>query len=469
VPPIETNTKVKGAKKPNASGPRVTEAYGLANSRYASGRHTGIDYAGSIGDAVNSVANGVVISIKDTGKNGYGKQVLIKNADGTYALYGHLSGFNVTKGQKITAGQHIAALGDTGNSTGPHLHFEIRRNANYGSDINPTKWLSNAGLSPSSITNGTRITLSNVNSSTGSTGGRGSSAASKSSADWASQYGVQAALVESTPELKALFDNAVKTGMSTASFQASLMNTKWFTTHGSAWRIASATAKSDPGTWAEQEAVAKEQIAADLKTLGVTITDSQMKDLTNQSLFLAGGSAAAIDSTWLTQHIIQLGNFTGQSGQVNTQLNNLKNDAASYGLSNQFDDRWYTTAVKNVLNPTSGNDYNFYKNQMKELAKGTYTGFAKQLDAGMTMDQISQPYVNLMANTLEMDPNTVSLMGSDKTVFNALTKVDANGQVIQPGAFLQQLKTDNRYFKTQQSHQEMADLASNIAQTFGRG
>jgi hypothetical protein len=292
--------------------------------------------------------------------------------------------------------------------------------------------------------------------------------AASSAPDFADKYGVQAAIVNSDPELKALFNKAVAEGLSTAKFNADLMNTKWFTTHADSWRIATAAKATDPASWTEQENLAKNSIKVSAANLGVELTDSQITGLVSASLFMSGGRAGSIDASLLNQHVAEIGKITGTSGQASTHINNLKADAAAYGISNQFDDKFYSDAAKNIINPTSTSDYTFYKNHMKDLAKGTYTGFAKQLDAGMSMTEIAQPYVNLMANTLELDPTQVGLMGSDKTVFNALSKVDDKGQVIQPGAFLQQLKSDDRYFKTTQSRQDMVSLASGIARSFGK-
>lgn len=121
--------------------PDITNAYHLTNNRYRAGYHTGVDFAGSIGDPVYSALGGMVVETLDTGKVGYGKQITIKQADGTYALYGHLSKIDVAQGQAISSGEYIGKVGNTGNSTGSHLHFEIRNKNKYGSDIDPLGWL----------------------------------------------------------------------------------------------------------------------------------------------------------------------------------------------------------------------------------------------------------------------------------------------------------------------------------------
>jgi murein DD-endopeptidase MepM/ murein hydrolase activator NlpD len=119
----------------------ITQPYHVPNSRYAAGYHTGVDYAAAVGSPVFSATSGVVKQVLDTGRTGYGKQVVVKDDDGTYTLYGHLAAIGVHKGDQLGAGTQIAQSGNTGNSTGAHLHFEVRSENKYGSDIDPVRWL----------------------------------------------------------------------------------------------------------------------------------------------------------------------------------------------------------------------------------------------------------------------------------------------------------------------------------------
>ena len=106
--------------------------------------HAGIDIANSIGTPVLAASDGVVISAGPYA--GYGNMVKLRHADGTVTLYGHLSSIGVDVGQRVWAGDQIAKMGNTGNSTGPHLHFEVHLN---GTDrVDPTGWLAKRGLSP---------------------------------------------------------------------------------------------------------------------------------------------------------------------------------------------------------------------------------------------------------------------------------------------------------------------------------
>lgn len=89
--------------------------------------YNGIDIAASVGTPVMASASGTVILSKTSGYNGgYGLYIVIKHGNGTQTLYGHMSRVDVTVGQMVGQGEVIGALGNTGRSTGPHLHFEVR-------------------------------------------------------------------------------------------------------------------------------------------------------------------------------------------------------------------------------------------------------------------------------------------------------------------------------------------------------
>jgi len=105
--------------------------------------HGGIDIANSIGTPILAAADGVVIDAGPTA--GYGAWVKLRHADGTVTLYGHVNSWLVNIGERVMAGDQIATIGNRGNSTGPHLHFEVLLN---GTDrVDPVGWLAKRGLS----------------------------------------------------------------------------------------------------------------------------------------------------------------------------------------------------------------------------------------------------------------------------------------------------------------------------------
>jgi murein DD-endopeptidase MepM/ murein hydrolase activator NlpD len=105
--------------------------------------HAGIDLANSIGTPIHAVSDGVVIAAGPTA--GYGMWVKLRHADGTVTLYGHVNTTMVNVGQRVMAGDQIATVGNRGNSTGPHLHFEVLLGGSQR--VDPVPWLAKRGLS----------------------------------------------------------------------------------------------------------------------------------------------------------------------------------------------------------------------------------------------------------------------------------------------------------------------------------
>jgi murein DD-endopeptidase MepM/ murein hydrolase activator NlpD len=117
---------------------RITSGMGMRKHPVGGfrGKHTGIDLAASEGTRIAAAAGGVVT---DVGEGEYiGKFIILSHKDSFTTVYGHCSQTLVKKGQQIKKGQIIAMVGNTGRTTGPHLHFEIRKN---GIPQNPLKYL----------------------------------------------------------------------------------------------------------------------------------------------------------------------------------------------------------------------------------------------------------------------------------------------------------------------------------------
>ncbi|MFW6721880.1 transglycosylase family protein [Streptomyces sp. MAR4 CNY-716] len=126
----------------------LSTAYRAAGGSWSSGYHTGVDFAAGTGTPVKAVSSGTVVKAGNGADGGaYGIAVVIKHDDGRYSQYAHLSSTSVSVGQSVGAGDQIGLSGSTGNSTGPHLHFEVRTSPDYGSDVDPVAYLRDNGVS----------------------------------------------------------------------------------------------------------------------------------------------------------------------------------------------------------------------------------------------------------------------------------------------------------------------------------
>ncbi|MFR9795238.1 M23 family metallopeptidase [Streptomyces sp. MS06] len=142
------------AKKKAASWIDPVKKYRLSATFHQAGSmwqstHSGQDFAVPSGTNVMAAHGGTVVKAGPNGAGdgpAYGNAIVIKHSNGVYSQYAHLSRIDVKVGQVVTTGQHIARSGNTGNSSGPHLHFEIRTTPNYGSAVDPVAFLHRKGV-----------------------------------------------------------------------------------------------------------------------------------------------------------------------------------------------------------------------------------------------------------------------------------------------------------------------------------
>ncbi|OZD09422.1 hypothetical protein CH275_02975 [Rhodococcus sp. 06-235-1A] len=123
----------------------VQPVAGVLTSNFGSrwgAQHSGLDVAAPIGTPIFAAADGTV---SDAGPaSGFGLWVKVRHDDGTETVYGHVNDFSVQQGQRVSAGEQIATVGNRGQSTGPHLHFEVHDPS--GVKVDPAQWLSTRGV-----------------------------------------------------------------------------------------------------------------------------------------------------------------------------------------------------------------------------------------------------------------------------------------------------------------------------------
>ena len=121
-----------------AAGKHITSGFGYRADPFSGGAafHAGLDFKGPTGAPIYSAADGKVAFVGR--RPGYGNCVEVDHGNGLRTRYAHMSAFRAQVGQSVRAGQHIGAVGSTGRSTGPHLHFEVRLR---GQAVNPRPFL----------------------------------------------------------------------------------------------------------------------------------------------------------------------------------------------------------------------------------------------------------------------------------------------------------------------------------------
>jgi hypothetical protein len=275
-----------------------------------------------------------------------------------------------------------------------------------------------------------------------------------------------AAVFESDPDFQALLKKAVAKGYSTDQFVAELMSTPYYRKTADSAREWSALEKADPATAKRQLAITEADLRQQAAQQGVTLSDQQLKTYATQ-VHMFGWDQAQIQYALSSQLTHQtLANYGGNAAQT---LDTLRKTYSDYGL--QVGDGTLAARVRNVNAGVT--DINTYIEQAKNQAKTMYAGAAHAIDAGVSVRDVADPFIQQMASTLEVDANTLNV--NDPTIRKALQYVDPS-QMGKPGVepalqplwhFEQQLKDDPRWLKTNNAQKDTMDAAHQVLTDWG--
>lgn len=280
-------------------------------------------------------------------------------------------------------------------------------------------------------------------------------------ADLLAGVGPLASLLTSIPELQAILNKALSTGMTAAEFQNAINNSQWYRTHSDSVRNAAIQQASDPATYAKMLQQEQTKVSLLASQMGVQLTSQQIAKLAGQS-YMQG-----FTQDQLTKQLAGMFNRGGALGGQAAQIHDdLMKTAAAYGQNwTDAQTRFRTQQV--LANPGM---LDTYKEQMKTAAMSMYPGLMQQLNAGLTVEDVAQPYKQSMANLLELDPNTITL--NDRMIKQAL---QGTGQAAagQPATatpvwqFEQQVKSDPRWQLTKNAHADTSALLEQLGHDWG--
>lgn len=284
-------------------------------------------------------------------------------------------------------------------------------------------------------------------------------------AEMASEYGFALAFMNSSPEIKNLFNKAVKQTWTSDQFVAHLRNTKWFKHHSAAVRNAIMQKTADPATWKSNVAQMKSTVQDEWGKLfgDAPVSHKQMNKWANLAQMMGWSEAQLVD------HISSSVNYSkmltrsalgGTAAETEAQLDGL---IQNFGVD--LGDKWKATQVKNVIQ--GDGTVSGIQNQVREMAKRQYGAFTQQLDAGQTMSEIADPYVQRMADLLEMNPQNIGV--KNHLVQRALTARTKDGA---PAAmnlhdFSDMVRQDKRWQYTDNAKQSVYDTTSSLLRSFG--
>jgi len=280
----------------------------------------------------------------------------------------------------------------------------------------------------------------------------------------AAGFGWSLAVINSNPELKALFARATSTGAgggwTTDRFVAAVRDTKWFKANADTARQALILQKADPATYRAKLGSAAATASAMASSIGANVGSWWINKIATESIMFGWNDAQLKHAMGQFVTADKHGNFSGGAAVTQYQYTQM---AQQYGISvaPATMGQW----VKNTALGTT--DPDGIRNWMIQNATSRYPSLADRLKGGETVAQIADPYVQSYAKTLEVNPNTVPL--TDKLVQGALAATDAQGKPVTKSVwqFEQDLRNDPRYMKTQQAQDASMGMAHQVLQDWG--
>lgn len=275
----------------------------------------------------------------------------------------------------------------------------------------------------------------------------------------AENYGFVEAMLNSIPELKGMFDRAVKESWTTSKFQAEIRNTKWYKTHSETERQFLIKQYGDPATANQLWETNRAKIWQMGSALGAGLDWEKVNALAYKVMAL-GWSDEQVRHELAKDFRISEGE-NGEAGQVIAQLREY-----AYQMGVPTKDSWLQDSARMVVG--SGVKIDNYKAYIRELAKGLYSNWAKQITGGQTVIELASPYMQSMATILELPPGSITL--NDKTIKGALQSKDSitgQNKIKAIWEFENELRNDPRWKKTQNAQNSTMQVAHQVLADFG--
>jgi hypothetical protein len=311
--------------------------------------------------------------------------------------------------------------------------------------------------------------LGHASKYSGSSGGdSGSSGATATSTplgrgETAESYGFVQSMFDAIPELKKLFDKAVKGQWDAGKFQASIRDTKWWKTHSQQERDYLTKTYGDPATAKQEFSTAYTHIQQMAGQLGIQVNDQNKKFL-NAMAYNVAARGWSDDQLRMEmgKHVYFDGsNWNGQGGEEQQKLHDY-----AYSMGVTMSGTWYANSSRDIIRGKATEQT--FQSQIRKQAKALFPNWSKQIDAGQSVADLANPYLTTMSQILELPGGSINLF--DPTVKKALQYKDpTTGQsTVKPlWQFENELRGDPRWKKTQNAQDSLMQVAHQVLSDFG--
>lgn len=275
----------------------------------------------------------------------------------------------------------------------------------------------------------------------------------------ASEYGFAYSFLKSQPGVAKVFDDYVKNNLSKEAFQAELRNTKWWQENSDTMRKTQAMKATDPATYEANLQATTVMVQQEAAKIGASIPPKKLKSIAEKAL------ATNMDEAALANVLGGYVKFVGGTlkGEAGQYENSIKSYAASQGVT--LDDQSIKNQAALIARKLATEED--FKNQIAQQAISSYPGYKQQIEAGQTMQDIANPYIQIMAQQLEINPASIKL--TDPLIRNALNGVNADGKPtgMDQTTFMQRVRNDPRWTQTSNAQNDVMNVGLNVLKSMG--
>lgn len=287
----------------------------------------------------------------------------------------------------------------------------------------------------------------------------GTAEASLSPEELASEYGFAYSFLNSNPELKTIFGQSVNETWTKEKFMAEVRNSKWWQENSETQRQVQIMKKTDPATYEANIAATKLQVQQLAAEIGAVIPPAKLGKIASQVL------ETGLQEDGLRNILGQYVTFTKGTlrGEAGAYANAMKKYAYEQGIT--LDDQ----TVKNqaaLVSRKLATEADF-KNQIVQQSISSYPGYQQQLEAGQTMIDIANPYIQIMAQELDLTPDSITL--NDPLIKQALNGVNTDGKPtgLDQTSFLNRLRNDPRWGATSGAQNQVMNVGLSVLKSMG--
>ena len=303
-------------------------------------------------------------------------------------------------------------------------------------------------------------------------------------------YGIAASVYKNNDEIKKLLRKIIKDQAEGITYEpidiVNMLNeTQWFKDYSTQYRqVEMDRARMSPERWQESVDTRAQQITESFAASGAEIDDATAKKYAQQMIYGSGideqGNQKRYDQNWLNESIADAIDFTKTktvggfemydlSGAAEKTATDLYKLASDYGVDSAMSNRaftsWFESSFKGLLNKSM--QFADVDDQLIDLASSRFPGLAKQMASGQSLRTAANPYLKVLADELELDPETFDL--NDDLAQKVLNSVDDTGNFKPVSLYDAKLaaRKDARWKSTQTAREEYTDIGNMILRDFG--